>query len=357
MMKSKISTLLSYFLLTACILEAKNESVLLGKEQEHKIAVDNKILAKINGKSISTVDIMKKMNMLFYRQFPQYVSSPEARFQYYQVNWKHVLEEFIDKELVLADAAESKIEVSSGDIRQEMESYFGPNIIENLDKVGLSFDEASKMVQDEITIRRMMMYRANSKAIRLVTPAHVRQAYDDYSKDPKNIRAPQWNYQVISIRGPNEATNLTIANEAYRLLNDQKIDLNDLSNQLTKNKVITEDSKLSVSEEFRHQQQEMSDAYKDILLGLTPKSFSNPIMQKSRADKSTVYRIFYLKNKEEGGVPSFKELESKIKDKLISDSAEKETADYIKRLHKHYHVQESDLNAMVAPDYQPFTLR
>lgn len=357
MMKHKKLILFSLLLLSCLALEAKNESLLLNKDNPRKIGVDNKILAKVNGKIISTVDVMKKMDMLFYRQYPQYTSSVEARYQFYLANWKGILEEFVNKELILADAAESKIEISNGDVRQEMELYFGPDIITNLDKVGLSYEEANKMVQEEITIRRMLMYRVNSKAIRLVTPALVRKQYETFAQDEKNIQKPRWDYQVVSIRGPNEQLNLTVANEAYQLLNNKQATLADLSDKLTSSGLLKDPTKVSVSEIFQHHEGDMSEAYRSIVQGLSPETFSNPIAQQSRTDKSTVYRIFFLNKKDPGGVPSFKDVEAKLKDKLIGEAADKETIDYVKRLHKHYHVQESDLKAMVPADYQPFTLK
>lgn len=357
MIKNNAIILCVFLLISSFSLEAKNESLLAGKVETPKIAVNNKILSKVNGKVISTIDIMKKMDMLFYRQFPQYTSSVEARFQFYQVNWKHVLEEFINKELILADAAESKIEVSSGDIRQEMESYFGPNIITNLDKVGLSFDEASKMVQDEILLRRMLMYRVNAKVLRMVTPAQTRQAYEVYAQDTKNIRSPSWDYQVISIRGPDEQVNRKIADEAFVMVQNPQFNLTNLSKDLSERNLLNDNTKVSLSEVFHHRAQEMSEAYREALLQLSPKTFSRPTAQKSRADKSTIYRIFYLISKEDGGIPSFKEMEPKLKEQLLAEMSSKETEDYIQRLHKHYHVKESDLSAMVPDDYKPFSLK
>ncbi|MBA3815063.1 MAG: SurA N-terminal domain-containing protein, partial [Parachlamydiaceae bacterium] len=111
----------------------KADPFLFNTEQELQIVVNNRILAKVNGKAISVMDLMKKMDLLFYRQFPQYISSAQARYQFYQANWKHLLEEIIDKELILADAQDAKIPISAGDVRQEMEVLFGPNIISNLD--------------------------------------------------------------------------------------------------------------------------------------------------------------------------------------------------------------------------------
>jgi hypothetical protein len=356
MMKNKNLILFSWLLFSCLALEAKNESILLGKESPRKIAVDHKILAKVNDKVISTVDVMKKMDMLFYQQFPQYVNSVDARYQFYQANWKYVLEEFVNKELILADAAESKIEVSSGDVRQKMELYFGPDIITNLDKVGLTFEEASKMVLDEIIIRQMLMYRVNSKAIRLITPALVRKYYETFSQDEKNSQKPRWDYQVITIRGPVDEMNLTVANEAYQLLTAHQATSSDVSDKLTQSKFLREPTKLSISEVFQHHESDMSEAYRDIVKGLTPEAYSNPIAQTSRTDKSTVYRIFYLVKREEGGVPAFKEVEAKIREKLTNEAADQETTEYMKKLRKHYHLEESDLNALVPADYQPFTL-
>lgn len=353
MIKTRIFILFSYLLFSIAALEGKGEPLLLQRE-EPKIIVNNKILAQVNGKVISTLSVMKKMDMLFYRQFPQYVNSVEARFQFYQANWKHVLQEFIDKELILADAVESKIEISSGDVRQEMELYFGPDIITNLDKVGLTFDEASKMVLDDITIRRMLMYRANSKAVRLVTPALVRQAYETYAQDKKNFHQPRWEYQVISIRSPDEKTSQVVASQAHQLLTYQKVPLTELQTHL--DPLLGGATKISISEPFRHHEQEMSEAYKEVLLKMPAQAFSAPLAQKSRNDQSAVYRIFYLVNKEDGGVTPFKEVEAKLKEQLLSEASEKETTAYIQKLHKHYHVQDSDLNAMVSSDYQPFTI-
>lgn len=356
-MKHKTLFICAAMIAASFTAEAKNETLLGGQEESAKIVINNKILAKVNDKAISTIDVMKKMDMLFYKQFPQYVSSLGARNQYYQVNWKDTLEEMIDKELVLADAAESKIEISSGDVRQEMETYFGPNIITNLDKVGLTFEEAAKMIQDELTIRRMLNMRVHAKAIRLVTPSQVRQVYESYAQDPRNIKAPSWKYQVISIRGSKDGASGTAADKAYRLLTQEGTDPKLLTEELEKLGLLKDETKVSVSEVFTHTDQEISASYKEALLTMAPKTYSQPIAQKSKVGQSNVYRIFYLEEKKAGGVPAFSEIESQLKDALISEAISKESDAYIQRLRKHYHINESDLKALVPADYQPFTLK
>ena len=38
--------------------------------QEPKLQINNRILANVNGKPISVIDAMKKMDVIFFRQFP-----------------------------------------------------------------------------------------------------------------------------------------------------------------------------------------------------------------------------------------------------------------------------------------------
>lgn len=342
---------------TSALIHAKNDSLLLNSStQEPYIVVNNKILAKVNGTPITVMDVMKKMDLIFYQQYPQYSSSPQARFQYYQANWKYMLSEMIDKELVLADAKEIKMTVSAGDVRQEMESLFGPNIIENLDKVGMTFTEASQLLESDIMLRRMMYTRAQSKAIAQVTPQVVRKFYDEVAKDL--IRDNEWVYSVITIRHKDSQKAAEAAHLINQWLVEEKLPLKELE---AKYKSSPPPHKyppsLNISEEFKTKEKELSDTYKSILVTLTPDTYSAPIVQKSRVDNSTVVRIFYLKTMTPGGVVPYAELEDKIKDKLIAEAVTKETEAYFKRLRQHFNVQEDQIKDVINSDFQPFVLK
>lgn len=341
--------------LTASAAYAKGEGFMLGQEAPARIFVNNRILARVNGKSISVIDIMKKMDMLFYKQFPQYTSSVEARFQFYEFSWKHVLQDLIDKELILNDAEEKKVPVSSGDIRQEMESLFGPNIIVNLDKVGLTFEEAWKMVQDDIKIRRMIHVRANLRAIKQVTPQDVRNAYEEYAKD--NIRPEKWRYAVVSIRNPDLENGAEAAAFAYQFLTEEGKSMEELPAAIKNIAPFGQTTKITVSELFDHDEKELSPSYKEVLATLTPDSYSKPLAQKSRSDNSSVFRIFHLKEKIPGGVISFNEVEAKLKDELIENAVNKATAEYLNKLRQHYHIKENHFTEAISDDFHPFTLK
>ena len=87
---------------------------------------------------------------------------------------------------------------------------------------------------------------------------------------------------------------------------------------------------------------------------LTPGTFSQPIQQKSRSDKSTVYRLFYLKEKIEGGPPPFNEMEGKIADRLIDEKMGQESGAYMHKLRDHFHVEENE--DVEKGDFKPFSL-
>ena len=256
----------------------------------------------------------------------------------------------VDKELIVADAEENKLPVSSGDVRQEMEHLFGPNIIGNLDKVGLTFDDAWKIVQGDILIRRMIHIRVNTKAMRCVTPQDVRAAYEEFAKT--NIRSDEWAYQVITIRDKDPSVGAQAANIAYQMLTEDSIALADISAKIKELPTIGKTSNVNISEEYRHNEKEVSPAYKDILVQLEVGRYSRPSSHKSRTDNSIVFRIFYLKEMIPGGAIPYNEVENKLKDKLLGDGIVTESKAYIKKLRRHFDVQE-----MTTADFQPFSIK
>lgn len=329
---------------------------LFGNMSDPKIFINNRILAKVNGKPISTYDVMKKMDIVFFKEYPEYVTMIDGRFQFYQYNWKHELEDLIVKELILADAKESKIEVSSGDLRQEMEKLFGPNIIANLDKVGMSYEEASKIVEGDLILKRMLAGRVNNKAMGQVTPMMVRAAYEEYIKDPKNIAQDTWSYRVLTIKEPKLETTEASANTAYDMLKSG-VALTDIVNQLKEKNIPERKGKVTLSDVIQNNDKELSSTYKEVLANLSKGTFSEPFSMKSRADKTTVYRILFLEEKINGEVPTFKDMEPRIKDQLLNEAFDKETNSYVEKLRHHFHVRESDLKTMLPPDYEPFILK
>lgn len=354
----KITKIARFFFLsffTLFTVETQADSFLFGNDQDQHVVVNNRILAKVNGKAISVIDVMKKMDLLFYRQFPEYTSSEPARFQFYQINWKHVLDELIDKELILADAQENKLPLSNGDVRQEMETLFGPNIIANLDKVGMSYEEAWNIVKGDILLRRMLHYKVNAKAMRDVTPQAIRNSYIEFSKN--NTAPEKFAYNVITVRDSNPTEGKKIADQIAEELKSHSLSLETLKEKLKNQSSYGETASISISEEFKHSEKEMSDAYKEIVLKLSSQEISEVTAQKSRAANSMVFRIFFLKEKFEGGAPHFSEVETKLKEELFDGALEKESIAYIKKLRSYFDVQDNHLTELSDQEFQPFYLK
>lgn len=322
---------------------------------EPKISINNRILARVNGKPLTTYDLVKKMDLAFYKQYPQYASSNMARFQFYQQGWSYVLDDLITEELILADAKESHIEVSAGDVRQEMEEQFGPNVISSLDKAGMSLEEAYKALEAELILQRTIGARVNTKALRQVTPLKVRQAYEEYLKDPNNRSLTKWTYRVITIKDRDRLKSEALAKVVHGLLLEGILPEN-LAKTLADRKLLSKNSKVTLSKPISSDEKELSSQYKDALDHLEIHMYSQPFPFKSRALKTTVYRIIILDEKMPGGFATFKEVESKIKQFLLAKAADKETEVYIKKLREHYHVRDIDLKAMIPKNYEPFTL-
>lgn len=319
-----------------------------------RIVVNNRVLANVNGKPITVMDVMRKLDMIFYQRYPQYAKSKSARHQFYEAVWRRVFDELIDKELLVVEAKEVKLEVNNGEVRKEMEKLFGPNVVANLDSIGMTYDEAWQMVHGDMINQRMMYVKVNTKVQKQVTPKEVRIAYEAYVAE--NTPPPRWIYRVMSIRDPDPAQGAQTA-QVLRGALANGAPFESLAENIQNIGPVSPKTKVTVSEEYQHTEKEISDAYRQVLMGLLPGGYSEPVAQASRADKSTVFRIFHLKDRVQDKLPSFSEMESKLRQELIGKAMDRETEAYLKSLRKKHAITEEHLKDRLPDDFQPFILR
>ena len=321
---------------------------------EPKIKIHNRILVKVNGKSITTFDLAKKMDLSFYRQYPQFLDSPAARLQYYNQGWKVTLDDMVIEELILADAKESKITANAGDVRQMLEEQFGPNIIVNINKAGLTLNEAYKSVESDLILQRTIGARVNSKALRKITPIKIKQAYDEYIQNPENRALTKWNYRVLTVREKDTSASLKLADKVYQML-QAGISAENIASQLEAQDMLSKHGKITLSGEISNNEKELSAEYKKQIQDISDGSFSQPFEFKSRALKKTVHRIILLDETFVGGYPSYQEMENSLKNRLLGEAADAETKVYIEKLRQHYHIKAADITDNLPPDFEPFT--
>lgn len=314
--------------------------------QAQKIAVQNAILAKVNGKTISMIDVKKKMDMVFHQSYPHLESSNQARLQFYEASWRHVLTDMIDNELIISDATDKEIKLTDGEVREVMEERFGPNVMQTLDKIGLTYQETWNMVRSELMVQRMTWWFVHSKAMSSVTPQDIRQAYRLHLE--QNPAYSEWKYRVVSIRvdEPNDA----LAEKVQRTLAGSGKGPDEATVEAFKAPGIS----IAVSNEFTAKTEDLSELHKASLENLSPGAYSKPSFQTNRADKKTVYRIFYLAEKSDHPAPSFENLSQNLRNELIQKAVVQESEGYLGKLRKYYGF---DTDKMIPEDLHPFSLQ
>ena len=301
------------------------------------LTIHHQILGRVNGKAISTLDVSKKLDQLFKRDFPQYADTEEIRYQFFMTNWQMVYQDLVSKELILADVTEKKMPISHGDVREELESMFGPNIIENLEKAQMTYNEAWEMIRSDIAIRRMMWARVNQKATNAVTPKLIREAYEKLLSE--QTEAAEWRYRVISIRGENAEQTADVAAAACEALYANASTIDSLSSYLDETNKRDATVVIKASELFSRTEATISSSHKEGLLNLAPDGFSTPIEQLSRSGQK-IFRIFYLEDRQEPTPPVFSEVADSLHSQLIQGAAEKETVNYFETLRAKYEVED-----------------
>lgn len=323
-----------------------------GGEMPTEVAVRNRILLKVTGKPVSVMDITKKMDLLFYRQFPEMASSVVARYQFYMANFNAMLTSVIEDHMVLADAEEKKITVSDGDVREEMESLFGPDVVLNIDSMGLTFEDVWKLLKTELTVKKMSTIMVRSKAIAEVTPKQIRQRYEEIVQE--NPGEDKWRYQVLTIRSSMAEEAQRVTQAALSLLNEQNCALEMLVEEFDDDSEIV---KVSLSEEYERSDRELSLAHRAVLQTLEVGAHSSPIVQESKKGNEEIVRIFVLKEHEKGEPISFRDAEDKIHAELTQKAMVRHSISYLEKLRQQYGITDSYLKTMIPDDFVPFELK
>jgi parvulin-like peptidyl-prolyl isomerase len=318
-----------------------------------ELIIHNRILANVNGKAISVVDVMKKMDVFLARAYPQHASSVLSRYQFFSQNWRDTLNQMVDNELIIADAEKLEIKITDAEIREKIHDRFGPNIMSNLDQLAITLDEAWHMIYAEIAVQRMSWYRVHSKAIGRVSPQYIKDGYEAYLTE--NPAEEAWKYQVLSIRGATDALGSIFAKKAQALIRKNPLPFETLAQRL-KEDMNDANVKVTLSEEYQLEDSKISQAHKNVLCNLAAGEYSHPISQTSRHDKSVVHRIFFLKEHKVTPPKSFNSMVDTLYDQLVIKEVNKEFPAYLWKLRKQFNYEGQELNA-IPSDFTPFELK
>lgn len=317
---------------------------------EPKLNIHNEVLIRVNDEIISVMDVIKEMDMIFVSSYPNLVDNPAAKFQFYSASWKNVLDQMINKELMLLDS-DGKIEVSEGEVREELEKRFAPNIMSTLDKIGLSLEEAKEKIKKEIIFQRMSWYFINNRAMQTVTPSDIKKAYEDYlvSNPPKT----EWTYQVITFRADEDEKAKELANKVHKFLDEKNEALSTIKEQLLD--LAEEKGMIKISDEFVNNSYEISENHKQALINLEENEYSSPLVQVNRRDQSQSFRIFYVKKIYKQEPATFHAMTDQLRNDLLQKQAAVESKTYITKIRKQYGMENQTL--LVPEDFTPFSMQ
>jgi hypothetical protein len=305
------------------------------------IVINNRILLKIEGKAVTIMDVVRKMDLFFYRQYPELAASIPARYQFYKNSWRTILGAVIDDYLIMADAEERGVKVNDGEVREELELLFGPDVVVNLDQLGMTLTEAFDLLKTELTVQRMTSAMVHSKALADVHPTSVKKRYEKILIDTPS--QDYWVYRILSIRGEKHEQ---VAQEAYRLMNEQKIPFEEIGTALT-----AENVEITYSDSYKQKESDLSLAYRAVLDTLGLETISVPISNEK------VSRIFYLQEKDKIEPPTFNEVADRLKGELTQQAYERYNLEYRQKLRKKYGLTDQYLCEVIPGNLEPFALR
>lgn len=328
---------------------AFNSPVKQNESHEAQLRIHNRILVTVMNKPISVLDVVKKMNVMLEQSYPEYKHIPEAKYQFYSQQWRSVLRQMIDAELMLKDAEKLELKVTDAEVREEIHARFGPNIMKSLKEIGISYDEAQKMIQTDIMTQRMLWYRVHSKALTKVLPQDIKKSYQDYIL--KNPSDNIWTYEVFSVKSPNDKANSLVASKAFDMLSAAKLGLKEAAASLKTNHHDT-NLQITVSDVITAKEHELSNTHKNALQTLSKGQFSQPLEQLGKNGKDKVHRIFHLIDVQKKEPAKFVALADQFKDKLIQDKINEFNQNYINKLRSRYGFN----NLSTIDKLEPFTL-
>jgi hypothetical protein len=338
-----------------CLSGFAYESPLGMPSEGNNLIVNNRVLARVNDQTITVIDVMEKMRLFLSKNYPTESQSPMTRIKFYMTNWRDVLSQMIDQELIFADAINLELKITDRDIRERLLERFGTNVMTALDKLEISYEKAREMMRHDIAVERMTMYRVHRKALGQIGPHDIKKAYQAYCQSHPSTQ--EWDYHVISIRAKDAQKAQEIASQAYLLLTQDKQPLDTVRDTLKQQSNEEEEVSITVSEQYTVNEKKISIQHKDVLLQLTPDTCSEPVCQKSRFDKNPVYRIFLLKGHRLNTPPTFTALAEDLKEKLLDQAIAKETQLYVVKLRERFGYDQQAIDSMIPSDFEPFSLK
>lgn len=309
------------------------------EQPKQKIIFQNRILVVINDKSISLLDVIKRMDFLIDQYSPLEGQSFMYRYQFYASQWRAMLNRMIDEELMLMDGLSRGIHVSDGEVRQELQHRFGSHVVSALAKSSLSYEEAWRFVYQDIVVQKIYWLRVYGKCLQKINPDELKRLYSQYLKE--NPPKEEVKYQILTIDSQNmaEAEALT-----EKILTSKDKFSSDLSHAFNEFKEAQNEAvSIRISQDLSMSIKDLSPSYREVLSHLKENDWGKIVVPSHVQGESTI-RIFCLKERKMIEPSPFSSMEKVLKDGAFQVIVDKEAKEYLKFLRKKFHFHDSCIN-------------
>lgn len=293
------------------------------------LAVHNRVLLKIdNDLVVTTLDVIHKLNLMFYTSYPHLVDSLEARSHFYKTMWPMVLEAVIDEFLMYADAKSKKINVDPTMVKQEIETMLGHDLMPLYTLFEMTEKDIYTLMHRMLVAQRASSMMVRSKVMLKVTPEIIKARYAEMVQESLNVSI--WKYKILTIKAKTDFLSQQISNKVTSRVEDNQEIRQDRLLAL----VASLGGELTISEEVVRVDHELSDAHKGVLSSITLNN--GMIGCASKHHKEGVYKVFVLLDKNHPEVKPLSEIEPQIKASLMQVHIEAIDKDYREKIRERF---------------------
>ena len=311
------------------------------------IVIENRVLATVRDQVITVQDVVKKLDMLFYQNFPEHRASTEARFEFYKATWRKMLEDLVNRQLVLSWAEERQFTVTNGDIRQELEDIFGPNVMMNLYESGFSLHEVQEMIRADILMRRLLYFQVRLPVLAAISPSRVRALYE--TKVQQHCCEEILHWRTVTLKAKDGDCPKRIADSVFSMLDKEHLSIPEVA------KKVPDTIEVTASEQFCSEKKEVAPNIYDLLSKLQQGSYSEPISFVSKQNAQKGWRFYIVNSKEQVPISPLADTEGELRFELAQPEIEVKTKELFDELHKEYQVKQL-ISSQELSSLEPFYL-
>lgn len=287
--------------------------------------INNRVLFRVKDNTITVMDVIHKMNLLFYKSYPHLVQSSMSKAEFYSGLWAVLVEAIIDDFLIVADAEEKKVSVDAKDVRREMERSFGDNLMDIISSFNMTEEDIFKIMERDLIVQKMLGIMVRSKVSLLISPGKIKEVYREQLRNYH--REKQWSYVILTLESTSEENTLAVAEEIHDTIINQR----SLNEQAICRFAAKKDVKIKISNLLQGSEKTLSKVHQNILTNADFDLCSKPFVYKKNQ-----IRLFVIKEFSFTKEKSFSELEEQLHVELLEKLFEKEESLYREKLRKRF---------------------